>query len=330
MGRKVYMKDIAARAGVSIVTVSKALSGYRGVSEKKRKEIEQIAMELGYVPPQERQKSARTGFCIAAVAQEQCCGEISGMRDSMFSILEEEAGSCECSLVRRVIPENGIEDESVVELFQGKEADGVIVLGDFELPARSSILEKSAVPVVFVSEHPIVQQDCVIADGFYGAYQLTRYLLERGHRKILYVSAADAKDCFRDRRAGFVCAMEEYGLPAGDVRHIEGGSFPDAFSEELKETTAFFCSSEMAAELLYKELEKHDIRCPEDVSIVSYDNSRLSETVGLNITSYDVNVRKIVRKALKTALRRINGGYFRQALHIVTGRLAEGGSVREI
>ena len=148
MESRVRMKDIAERAGVSVVTVSKALSGMHGVSEQKRREIENLARKMGYVHPDQDARSGRQESDICVLTAERFFRVAPSMYKRMLELLSEEADSACCRLRSsfasdRMIREGTIPDEIV----SGGE-DGVIILGELGRVYREVKMRK----VVYSSE----------------------------------------------------------------------------------------------------------------------------------------------------------------------------------
>ena len=330
MESRVRMKDIAERAGVSVVTVSKALSGMHGVSEQKRREIENLARKMGYVHPDQDARSGRQESDICVLTAERFFRVAPSMYKRMLELLSEEADSACCRLRSsfasdRMIREGTIPDEIV----SGGE-DGVIILGELGRVYRDRLLSCCTLPFVFLDSTPPENQDGVLSDGFYGAYRLTNYLFDRGLSRIAYVGTVLSSGPVEERYLGYTRSMLEHEVKIPekwvvDDRHPENGKMAEMDIALLPE--AFVCSSDYSAAVLYRELQERGIRCPEDVSIVCFDNFHYPDPALLRFTAYETDCREMAFKALWILQRRIRGDSSWHGYHIISGRIVERGSV---
>lgn len=341
MANRTRMKDIAARAGVSTVTVSKALAGMRGVSEKKRREIERIAAEMGYSPAEKRKAGTVECYRIDVLTDPVFFmpplnrAGAGTMYDKMMDLLMEEACRAGC-LMNCVMVDNRMIDEAILpDSIVRKESDGVIVLGEIDSGYRDMLIKRCASPIVFLDSNPPQGQDCVISDGFYGAYQLTNYLFDLGHRRIAYVGTLLTSTSITDRYFGYARSMLEHGVEIRDEWRIDdrdsstGKILPDGFfriPDDLPD--AFLCNSDLTAAILFEKLKKEGIPCPEKVSIAGFDNFHYPDISEQRFTTYEVNQKRMVSDAVRIILKRINGDYFPKGSHIISGRIIAGNSVR--
>ena len=313
MGNKIRMKDIAQQAGVSTVTVSKALAGMHGVSERKRREIMTIAEEMGYIPPEKGQAEDALGYRIHVIMEERFYGQTPMLYDHMMELLSDEVFRAGCRITSDLVTGGITPDLPDLALSQ-------------RLPGTG---EK---PSIFIDSNPPMGNDCVISDSFHGAYQLTNYLLDRGHAKIAFVGTLLAAGCITERYLGYTRAMMEHNLKAWQIddRDLYTGTLRDDTSLRIPEEMpdAFFCNSDRTAAILFEKLRKMEIHCPEDVSIVGFDNIPYPNISPKRFTTYEIDQQKMAYEAIRILLRRIRGDPFRRRIHIISGRIVEGESVR--
>lgn len=339
MSTKVRMKDIAQIAGVSTVTVSKALAGMRGVSENKRREILRLADEMGYVPPEKTQPERVEGYRIHILTAERFYGKLPSMYDRMMELLSDEIRRAGCMMTSDIISDRAMNDMQMPDGInpraqKGERADGVVILGELDAAYRDYVLEHCSMPCVFIDSNPPLERDCVISDGFHGAWQLTNYLIEHGHRKIAYVGTILASVSITERYLGYVRAMMEHGISIPGEWIIDDR---DPKTGELKADTlfripkelpdAFLCNCDLSAAILFEKLKQNGIRCPEDVSVVGFDNFHYPDISPQRFTTYEVDARKMAHDVIRIMLRRIRGDYFRKRIFVVSGHIVEGDSV---
>ena len=319
--KNVTMRDIGAALGVSTVTISKALSGKEGVSDAVREKIIETARQMGYrySAPQ----ADDTGRIIGILIADRFFSAPSFYFSMYRALLKElaEAGMLGVLEIISDQDEQGLVMPTAVTI---QRASGFVLVGQFSADYVSAILETNlpAVLLDFTCDGPDV--DAVTSDGQSGAYQLTRYLIEHGHRKIGFVGSVEGTTSIMDRYSGFLRAMMQFALPVREEwvipdRDAEGhydGHFP--FPDELP--TAFVCNNDMLACTVAEVLEKRGCRVPEDVSLVGFDDFVYGKHAR-PLTTYavdqqrmaQVTVRRLrnrVREGMEGPLRTSVGGWF--------------------
>ena len=336
---KVRMKDIAEKLGVSTVTVSKALSGQRGVSEELRGRIRQTASEMGYLPDQSRRDKSRVHYNIGILTSERFVDRADSFYSHLLQLVTAEASAMECFSMMEVITAQMEQHDILPKILHRENGiDGVIVLGFLEEHYLDCLFGNPDVPVIlldFITHRRLC--DCVISDNFYGSCQLTDYLFRKGHRKIAFVGTVLATGSITDRYLGYRKSMLEHSISVPDEwvipdRDIGTGCvdrerfFP--LPEDLP--TAFVCNSDLTAAHLCRKLAAMGVRCPEDVSITGFDNFIYPGVEEGQFTTYEVDTKAMARKAVHNLIHKLNGEYYRRGIIVVTGRLIEYGSVRAL
>ena len=329
------MKDIADRAGVSTVTVSKALSGQRGVSQKVREQILQLAEEMGYQPA-EKQKSTRISYTVGIIVAEHFLGKVTSFYGEMLLKISEEIARMECISKTELITDR-MEGSAFLPKILGESLDGLIALGSLPERYLEKIRAETDIPVVCLDHAPVSpEMDCVVSDGFYGTYQLTNHLFAMGHQRIGYVGTLFSTKSITERYLGYYWSLMEHGQQVREdwiLRDRENGSEAaggDLFILPEKLPTAFVCNSDYTAACLCSVLKEKGLRCPEDISITGYDNFAYPWICDQLFTTYEVNAVKMVKKAVSILLHRMNGDYMRKGIRCVTGHLIERDSVRKL
>ena len=189
MAKAVKLADIAEQVGVSTVTVSKALSGQKGVSEEMREKIKNLAEELGYRSPSEtKRQSAEKQYNIGVLIQEVYLDKYASFYWKMYQEVNKRAVSRGCFTLLESISRESVLENQMPLLLQEKKVDGLIILGDMTKPYIEKIEKEGGVPVVCLDFYnDAVGLDTVISNSFYGTYALTNYLFSMGHKKIAYV-----------------------------------------------------------------------------------------------------------------------------------------------
>jgi len=334
MKEKVNMGKIAEMFGVSIVTVSKALNDKDGVSEELREKIKTAAEKLGYRPNHaakslKTQKVYNVGILIAnryVDSQEayyfSVCGEIikklmqlgySGIMEILMKE-DEEAGK-------------------LPHMYRERKVDGMIVLGQLEENYLRT-LENIDLPMIYVDFYVNYSNiDTIITDNFFSSYQLTVSLIEQGHKEIGYVGNIYSTSSIQDRFLGYYKALLEYQTPINDQLIISDrdglGKLID-LKLPSKMPTAFVANCDQVAYKLINTLKVNGYKVPEDISVVSFDNSIYSTIAQPKITTIDNNVSEMVDTATKIMIKKINNPSRTYGRVLIKGKLIKRESSQHI
>lgn len=339
MAKAVKLADIAQRLGVSTVTVSKALSNQRGVSEEMRKKIKDLADEMGYVPPSagrkiREQKSYNIGVLIA----ERYLDKYDSFYWQMYQMVTTKAVSKECFTLLEVIDREDEKELHMPKLVQDEKVDGIIIIGRMDSKYLDFVDQGSRTPKVYLDFYDEKKEcDAVISDGFYGMYRMVNYLFDMGHTKIAYVGTLLATGSITDRYFGYAKSLLEHGQRTRDDwviddRSLESGKIePETLLKLPKEMpTAFVCNCDLTASELIKKLQTTGYRVPEDISVVGYDNYLYPGLCDVEITTYEVDMKEMARRAIHTIARKISGEVYRKGVFVVEGHPVYKDSVRPL
>lgn len=307
MAKSVKLADIAGKLGVSAVTVSKALSGQKGVSEEMREKIVKLADELGYRQPSAARQPVRSkSYNIAVLVHGKHIAKYDSFYLHMYQQVAARATAKNCFTMLETISQQMEGQKIPPQLLQKEKVDGVLIIGRFNEEYLDFLTKYFAVPFVYLDfcdqKHHV---DAVISDSYYGAYYLTNYLFEMGHRKIAYVGTLLETSSIMDRYMGYAKSMLEHGETLRedwrlDDRDLVKGTICEPEQLVLPEDmpTAFVCNCDLTAGVLIRRLEMDGYRVPEDISVVGYDNYIFPGLCDVEITTYEVDVREMVRRAV--------------------------------
>lgn len=339
MAKAVKLADIAEKVNVSTVTVSKALSNQKGVSEELRARIKELADEMGYKQPSViRKERAQKSYNIGIIISEVFLGKYDSFYWQMYQMVTTKASAKGCFTLLEVITNEAAETNQIPMLLQEQKVDGLIVIGRQRERYLQSLEKNSNVPMVyldFCNEH----EDCdaIISDSYYGAYKLTNYLFEMGHRKIAYVGTLKATGSITDRYFGYCKSMLEHGFTVHDdwVIPDRDPSNDQIDPENLMQLpedmpTAFVCNCDLCANELIHKLEGLGYRVPEDISVVGYDNYLFPGLSDIAITTYEVDLKEMARRGVNILIKKMNGDPYHKGISIVEGHLVVKDSVKNL
>ena len=288
--------EIAAKAGVSPATVSRALRGLHHVNDRTRKKIIEAARELDYpirpdlLPPGAVSKTNMIGVIAPYISRWYFSQAIAGIEQAL-----REAGI-------DLLLYNFAQIDARQRIFQqsklvGK-VDGLIVIS---LPPTEKEFEKILGLGIPVSLLGVPTERCsyVSIDDIRGAETATRYLIEMGHRDIaIMIGQGELNVDFKvakQRQEGFMNVLQNNGVefnPAyevvADFSSRTAELAMDEFLTRKKLPTAIFCESDEMAFGVYRSLQKKGMRVPQDISIVGYDDHEFCSTIGLTTVAQPV------------------------------------------
>lgn len=331
MAKKVKLADIAERTGVSAVTVSKALTGQKGVSEEMRERIRKLADEMGYVQPsRERRTGLEKSYNIGLLVEESYIDKYDSFYLQMYQKVATKAMDVGCFAMMEVIDRPREGAYVLPRLLQEQKVDGVVILGKMPSEFLAYLRQQTTLPIVYMDFTDEGQDvDAVVSDSFYGAYQLTNYLFQMGHEKIAYVGTLLATSSITDRFLGYVKSMLEHGKKIRedwviDDRETTSGYIDEVNLLRLPEDmpTAFVCNCDLTAGRMVNKLKENGLRVPEDVSVVGYDNFIYPGICDVEITTYEVDLGRMAQCAVDVMLEKLQMGKGHvPSIHTVEGHM---------
>ena len=306
------MSDVARLAGVSTMTVSRALRKGTSASDTTRKKILDAAEKLGYVPDGTAAglSSGRTGFVAATIPSINNAN----FADTVRGLTEGLAGA-NLQLLLGYTDYDAAEEERLVEQFLRRRPEAVVVTGGSHTERCRRLLENVDVPVIETWDRP--QNPIDEAIGFSNAEAgriMVQHFFEQGYRRIGFIGGDTSRDSRGlDRRRGFVSALEKLGLQTN--RLIASGPPPITMREGAKamlellakwpDTDAVMCVSDLSAFGAMTECQRNGLRIPEDIAVAGFGAYDLSEHAIPPITTIDVGAYRIGRQAAETIAVRL-------------------------
>ncbi|MCD8018366.1 MAG: LacI family DNA-binding transcriptional regulator [Clostridiales bacterium] len=328
----VRMKDIADALGVSVVTVSNALSGKKGVSMQMRERIEETARQMGYNVPG-NEKKEQEGV-IGVIASERYLAVGSSFYWALYQQVAYAASRKGSMTMLEILSIEKEEKNKMPNLLTEGTISGLIVIGLIPRPYLEKLEKVLEVPMVLLDfKMDGIRCDAILSSNYIGMYKVTRYLIERGHRDIAFVGTIEATENIMDRYYGYQKAMAEADIPLRPEwilrdRDAVTGSSDVRLPERMP--TAFACNCDWSAGTLYDLLKENGYEVPEDVSIVSYDNYLYGNDFAEQLTTYNVDMKEMARLAIDKLLDKIKGNDMYQGVRYVDSIIVERGSVKRL
>lgn len=307
------MADVAAHAGVSPMTVSRALKAGGLVSDETRQRILAAIDDLGYVLDQTAgtMSSNRSGFVSAIIPSINN----SNFSDTARGITEavERSG---LQLLLGFTDYRVENEEKLVEAMLRRRPEGMILTGGRHTERAVRRLQEAGVPVVETWDLPPAPIDHVV--GFSNAAAtraLVHRLHEKGYRRIAFIGGTSNRDTRgADRRAGYQQAVQELGLPPGRIISFgeppismqQGGEAVVHLVEQWPEVDAAVCVSDLSAFGAIMECQRRGWAVPGRIAIAGFGDFEVARCCNPRITTVAVDCQGIGRAAgelLLTAIK---------------------------
>lgn len=344
MAKAVRLSDIGERLDVSAVTVSKALSGQKGVSEEMRQKIIQVADELGYLKRQ-KEEPRKKGYNIGVVVAERYLYEGESFYWKLYQELSQIAIVRDCYMILEVVNYNYEESGTMPKIIMERKVDGVIIVGTFQSSYSTYLANNIPVPFLYLDTAGATDNcDSVVSNNTMGGYRMTNYLFKMGHSRIGFVGTRLTTTSIDERFLGYTKSLMEHGITLKeewiiDDRDRESGNsvIKEKFVLPEEMPTAFFCNCDLSACVLVRKLADAGYRVPSDISVVGFDNyinkidNFVSELVNeTGLTTYEINMKEMAKRTIHIMLHKMENMNYTTGMFVIPGRLIERGSVRRI
>jgi LacI family transcriptional regulator len=309
--RRVTIRDVAAEAGVSIGTASKALNGQGKLRAETRERVAEAAQRLGFAPNTLAQALlAGRSFTVGLITTDSF---------GRFSIpvmlgAEDALGTGQVSVFMCDTRDEPSRERRYVETLTARQVDGLIVTGR-RIEPRPPVVAGPGIPVVYAMTQPLGHDGpAVLPDDEGGGRVVAEHLLAAGRRRIGHITGPERFLAARKRAAGFGAALAAQRLaPHGGVRF---GEWSERWGREAArrllasegDADAIFCGSDQIARGVADTLLAAGRRIPEDVALVGFDNW---EPMALGaqppLSSVDMCLEEVGRAAAELLLAAISG-----------------------
>ena len=316
MTKKATIRDVAKEAEVSVATVSRVLNGQSGFSAKTQQRVWDTIKTLGYERTEtehgkkEKQVPRALGLIVPQV-NEYFCG-------SLMRSVEDAARKRGYVVILCNAGADAVYGDTFVRLLKLQQIAGIIACS---IPPDSPLIQtiwEAGIPCVLIDsvsyEYPFPY---VKIDDFQGMYAATKFLLDRGHRRIAILSGK-LKDPVAGfpRMEGYRQALREEGLAsdpkleafAGNFSYQSGQKgFEELVSRKAEFTGLVVCSDVVAAAAI-NAAAKCGIRVPQDLSVVGFDDSKIASLLTPPLTSVAQPYEQMGETAVHILVRVIEQG----------------------
>ena len=310
----VTIRDVARHAGVSAKTVSRVINDEPFVRDSTRAKVVQAIEELGFVVDlSARRLATGQAYAIGLIYHNASWHYILEVQKAVLQSARE-AGYSTVLLPCDVCAEQ--DSHEILRAVSQRAVDGFI----FTPPADNltQLLETlQDLDVPFVRLSPTERQrpwPYVTATDTQGADEMTRFLLEQGHRRIGYVVGPTDQQAGNDRLDGYKTALTDLGLPLdpslivyGNDHFNSGFAAASGLLDRAPRPTAIFCNNDEMAAGACAAVFEQGLRVPQDVSVAGFDDIPLSRQIWPPLTTVRQPIHEMATTAAKLLVSVLKG-----------------------
>ena len=321
VARKSTVKDVAATANVSISSVSRVINGYPGVHPSLHARVMRAVAELNYVIPAERVRQHRRSKVLYFILANRNLHI--PFHSKILQAIENKCAERKDLLLYRSLrysPEAPPEDLRLPEILDLRPSardslapDGLILTGT-TYPNFLEALRTIGIPFVLLGNNYFgdrLDNDAVYFDGSQGAYEATRYLVELGHRNILFIGDTSLS-WYAILYAGYLRAMQERGLePLAQVKALSDSYYSNGYLsvdlvfEQSRQMTAIFAGYDEIALGAWKALDDRGLAVPKDMSLIGFDDEDYAAFTVPPLTTVRIDVESVGGELIRLLYRKI-------------------------
>ncbi|HAV62438.1 MAG TPA: LacI family transcriptional regulator [Verrucomicrobiales bacterium] len=313
----VRLKDIAARAGVSVMTVSKVMRDAKDISKETKARIRAMAREMGYVPDRMAQSlRSRTtkllGIVISAATNPIFARVLMAIEEQAFEMGYDVIFSHTLKQVER--------EEEIIRRMISRRVDGLFIYPVYRMNPQAAVyaeLERSGIPTVilghgasFCSMFRNVETDDLAASQL-----LTEHLIQLGHRRIAFMTGPQFVPWSQERLDGYRAALREAQIEFDDrLIYQAGGTITEGekaaaqMLDEKCDATAVQAVNDLVAIGAANTFLGQGLRIPGDLSIAGFGNILTAEHFRVPLTTVRQPKYRLGTVAMDVMRQLIAGG----------------------
>lgn len=306
------IKDVAIRAGVSTATVSNVVNNTRFVNNELRERVLNAIQDVGYQPNQvarglRRGDTKSIGLVLPDNSNPFFAEIARYIEDKAFEL---GYGVFLCNTASNLKRE-----AAYIDMLISKQIDGIIFIASHNDAVHLLKLKNLGIPVVFVDrEIPLMLGDMVLVNNEQGGYTATKYLIDLGHKRIACFTGPSDASPSGARVVGYRNALIEAGIEIKN-EYILTGDFQFQSGEQLlmkvlslnEVPTAIFSCNDMMAIGLIRQAQAVNIRIPEDMSVIGFDDILFVSAISPALTTIAQPSHEIAQTTLTLLFDKIQG-----------------------
>lgn len=316
MSKRVSLKDIATKVGVSTALVSYVVNG---LEKEKRvgpdivKKIRQVAHELNYKPNHIarslRKGSTNTiGLIVADIANP--------FFGQMARSIEDEAARNHYTVIIGSSDENCTKSASLIETLQDRQVDGFIIVPAEGCDQQIETLAKRGIPVVLLDRYlPRINTSYIVLDNFKATYEAVTHLLEKGYERIAMIGYQSSLIHMQNRINGYRQAMKDHQLEEfiqvkelsySHVKEDMQKAMEELLGGENKPNALLFATSILSVTGLYA-IRNYNVKVPDDIAIIGFDENEVYDFFYSPLTFIKQPIEEMAKESVRLLMDQMKG-----------------------
>lgn len=308
------LKDVAKLAGVSEATASMALNNRIGINKDTKKKVLEAARRLNYVPSDIARgltnKSTKNIGLVVPDIENPFFG-------SLTKYMDFYAKESDYSLILSISDESPEKEDKMINNLISKRVDGIVIVPTFtprdSVPYLKSLTEHHIPFIYSTSYYPGYEENCVFTDLEKGSYQLTKYLIDIGHRDIFMLTSEFPEIAFSVLRInGFKSALKEAGIDFNycSIHCCKRTDFNSGYATTKRilneaKPTAIIAINDLLALGAKQAILDLGYSIPKDISVAGYDDVLYSLLSDIPLTTVRQNIQEICKTTMEILISRI-------------------------
>jgi len=310
----VNIRDVAKRAGVSAITVSRAMNNSGAVNPATRERINKAIEELHYVPNTLARSFRSKQTCLLALV-------LSDVTNPFWTTIargvEDTASRNGFHVILCNTDESPEKEANHLSVLLQRRVDGIILAPTTDNKGRLLPLKQHPMPCVLIDRRVEGSKcDTVVSNGRDGAMKMTQHLVELGHRRIAIVAGPAVISTGQERLEGYRRALQKSGVPLNED-YVVRGNYSEASGYQLVKQllgqdprpTAIFAGNNFMAVGALHALREAGLRIPEDIALVGFDDIPQGSLISPALTVVSQPAHEMGVAAAEALISRLSGKY---------------------
>jgi LacI family transcriptional regulator len=318
MSKRVSLKDIATKVGVSTALVSYVMNG---LEKEKRvgpdivKKIREVARELNYKPNHIarslRKGSTNTiGLIVADIANP--------FFGQMARIIEDEAARNHYTVIIGSSDENAAKSASLIETLLDRQVDGFIIVPSEGCDQQIETLARRGTPVVLLDRYlPQLNTNYIVLDNFKATYEAVDHFVEKGYERIAMIAYQTSLIHMQERINGYRQAMKDHyledfiqvkELSYAHVKEDMEKAMEELLTGDNRPNALLFATSILSVNGLYA-IRNYKLKVPDDLAIIGFDENEVYDFFYSPLTSIQQPIEEMAKESVRLLLNQINGNH---------------------
>ena len=306
---RIYQRDVAEHAGVSVSTVSRVLSNAGGISESVQRRVLAAAAELGYESSETKRTSALQN--VSLLTSLHLTPSLDPFHADVLNGVEMACSEEGVHLSYATFNNGSSNADMVLHRLRQNPVDGLLLLS-LDDPTLIEQIRALNLPMVMINiDNREVSEDTFLPDNYQGALLAMHYLIDCGHRRIMHITWP-MRSTLRRRTEVYRAALEEAGIPYDPHLVVETEInaeetyrvMTDRLAQEELDYTAVFCANDLSAMGFMRAAQEIGLRIPRDVSVIGFDDIAAAAFLSPPLTTIRIESGELGALALRRLIER--------------------------